>query len=642
MVSLTGSWDFDHIAIAAAFSPDVTRVAVTSRGRVLIYDIYTGQRLIDELGGHDFIEVMSVAFSPDGRTVAAGYDDTRIRLWDLETGKKVVEPLWGHSLTVGCLAFSLDGRFLVSGSEDGALCIWNARTGEMIREPVRPALWPWSLCFIPGNRLAIGWADEWTLTVYDMMSVTPLYKCIGHNRGVHSVSISPDGRLLASGSDDYTIRFWNPASGTPIGEPLKGHVGPVKSIRFSPDSRYIASGSTDCSIRIWDTVTRAPYGEPLHGHRDTVLDVAFTSDGKRLVSTSSEGAIKIWDVHSLQIGTETALIHETEPSPEQAILLTGAQESADMTDDLGILLDPEAEITSATTLEEIVSILSLRGCADMTYRLDLATCSEIAISSGGFGDIFRARLSDGTQVAIKTIRLRTGPQDQKILKVSRPTPSSPSQVLTRAQHAAREIYAWSKCKHPNVQPLLGLAMFRGRIGMIARWESNGNLSHYLEQRADVDRCALGNVLISQDGVAQLADFGNAKLQEYSLKFTETSTKEALSSRWAAPELFEGNRCSYATDVYALGMTILETITGDLPWTDKSERAIMFAITIKKACPERPEEYMPTNSAHGDTLWNLLRSCWEFEPEDRPISANVAQAVSEDLRYQEETAKLTIL
>ncbi|KAG8793491.1 hypothetical protein FRC12_002534 [Ceratobasidium sp. 428] len=566
MVSLIGSWEFDHIAIAATFSPDVTRVAVTSRGRVLIYDIYTGQRLVDEIGGHDFIEVMSVAFSPDGRTVAAGYDDTRIRLWDLETGKKLVEPLWGHSLTVGCLAFSLDGRFLVSGSEDGALCIWNARTGEMVREPVRPALWPWSLCFIPGNRLAIGWADEWTLTVYDMMSVTPLYKCIGHNRGVHSVSISPDGRLLASGSDDYTIRFWNPASGTPIGESLKGHLGPVKSIRFSSDSRYLASGSRDCSIRIWDTVTRAPYGEPLLGHRDTVLDVAFTSDGKRLVSTSSEGAVKIWDVHSLQIGTETAQIHETElastNSPEQAILLTGAQESADMTDELGILPEPEAEITSATTLEEIVSILSLRGCADMTYRLDLATCSEIPISSGGFGDIFRARLSDGTQVAIKTIRLRSGSQDQKILK-----------------HAAREIYAWSKCKHPNVQPLLGLAMFRGLIGMIARWESNGNLSHYLEQRADVDRCALstqiaeglsylhasgvvhgdlkgGNVLISQDGVAQLADFGNAKLQEYSLKFTDTSTKEALSSRWAAPELFEGNRCSYATDVYALGMVRL--------------------------------------------------------------------------------------
>ncbi|KAG8776341.1 hypothetical protein FRC12_000968, partial [Ceratobasidium sp. 428] len=320
MASLIGSWELDHGFITAAFSPDVTRVAVTNSGRILISDVYTGQRLVDEIGGHDFIEAWSLAFSPDGRTVAAGYDDTRIRLWDTETGKKVVEPLRRHALTVGCLAFSFDGRFLVSGSEDCAFRIWNARTGEMVREPVLPHLWPWSLCFIPGNRLAIGWADEWTLTVYDMISVTPLYKCIGHNRGVQSVSISPDGCLLASGSDDDTIRFWDPTTGTPIGEPLTGHLGPVKSIRFSPDSRYLASGSTDCSIRIWDTATKAPYGEPLLGHRGRVLDVAFTSDGKCLVSASSEGAVKTWDVHSLQIGTESRFSRTTinipsNPSP---------------------------------------------------------------------------------------------------------------------------------------------------------------------------------------------------------------------------------------------------------------------------------------------------------------------------------------
>ncbi|KAG8763242.1 hypothetical protein FRC12_008647 [Ceratobasidium sp. 428] len=98
-------------------------------------------------------------------------------------------------------------------------------------------------------------------------------------------------------------------------------------------------------------------------------------------------------------------------------------------------------------------------------------------------------------------------------------------------------------------------MFHGHIGMIARWESNGSLPQYVERRTDADRCMLSsqiaeglsylhasgvvhgdlkgaNVLISQDSVAQLADFGNAKLAEYTLKFTKTSTKEALSSRWA--------------------------------------------------------------------------------------------------------------
>ncbi|KAG8793501.1 hypothetical protein FRC12_002544 [Ceratobasidium sp. 428] len=610
---------------------------------ISIYDIFTGRRLIGGIGRYSDL-VQPLAFSPDGRTLAAGSDGPTICLWDTQTGNALVGPLRGHSVSLDCLAFSLDSRFLVSGSEDYTLRIWNARTGEMLRE-VRPHLWPWSLCFIHGNRLAVSWGDEWTITVYEMDSVTALFKCVGHGGIVHALSILPDGRLLASGSSDHTIRFWNPASGASIGEPLKGHLATVQSIRFSPDSRYITSGSIDRSIRMWDTETRAPFGEPLIGHLATVMDVAFTLDGKNLVSVDKEGTVKIWDVHSLQIGTEvlsvqagmTAHIHETEPtstdSPGQAISLIGAQDSAAMTDHREISLEPEAEITSATTPEQIVSRLSLRGCADMTHRLNLAACSEIPISSGGFGDIHRGRLNDGTRVAIKTIRLYDGSQDRKILK--------------KAQHAAHEIYAWSKCKHPNVQPLLGLAMFRGRIGMIARWESNGNLPQYLEQRADVDRCALSsqiseglsylhasgvihgdlkgvNVLISQDGVAQLADFGNAKLQEYSLKFTQTSTKEALSSRWAAPELFEDNPCNYATDVYALGMTILEAITGDVPWTEKSERAIMFAITMKRVCPERPETYIPSNSAHGDTLWALLKSCWEFEPEEPPSAANVAQ------------------
>ncbi|KAG8678175.1 hypothetical protein FRC09_020058, partial [Ceratobasidium sp. 395] len=78
----------------------------------------------------------------------------------------------------------------------------------------------------------------------------------------------------------------------------------------------------------------------------------------------------------------------------------------------------EAEVTSAATPQEIVSLLSLRGCADLTDELDMATCSERPISSGGFGDIYRCRLNNGTHVAIKTIRLYgdSSEQDRKILK----------------------------------------------------------------------------------------------------------------------------------------------------------------------------------------------------------------------------------
>ncbi|KAG8700559.1 hypothetical protein FRC09_005887 [Ceratobasidium sp. 395] len=280
------------------------------------------------------------------------------------------------------------------------------------------------------------------------------------------------------------------------------------------------------------------------------MDAAFTSGGNCLVSVYKDGAVKIWDLRGLGISTKTldARAGITAQGPEtevtsadfikQAVSESHIQDSVGMMNQLKVTTEPEADITSATTPEEIVLHLSLRGCANMTNQLDLVTCTERPISSGGFGDIYRGGLKDGTQIAIKTIRLYAGSseQDQKILK-----------------HAAHEVYTWSKCKHPNVQPLLGLVMFHGHIGMIARWESNGSLPQYLERRASADRCILSsqisegmsylhasgvvhgdlkgaNVLISQDGVAQLVDFGNAKLQEYTLKFTKTSTKEALSSR----------------------------------------------------------------------------------------------------------------
>ncbi|KAG8687059.1 hypothetical protein FRC09_013723, partial [Ceratobasidium sp. 395] len=643
MVSLISSWEAGHTVGAAGFSPDVTRVAVGSP--IWIYDTYTGRKLIGQLDGHTN-RIRTLTFSPDGRTLASGSEDNTLRLWDTETGTSLAGPLRGHTLAVISVIFSLDGRFVISGSNDYTVRVWDARTGETVGVPIRPALQARSLALMPGGRLATCGSDyDYNVTVCDIDSGAVLFDCTGHQAGVSSLLTSPNGRLLASGSFDHTIRFWDPASGQPIGQPLEGHTWEVILAGFSSDSRYLASSSDFDSIRIWDIETGRMCDEPLPSHKADVMDAAFTPDGNCLVSAYRDGAVKIWDIRSLCTSIEalnaragaTAQALDSEvtrlDSPKQAVSQPDIQTSADMINQLSLTTEPEAEITSATTPEEIVSLLSLRGCPNMTNRLDLATCTERPISSGGFGDIYRGGLKDGTQVAIKTIRLYVGSseQDQKILK-----------------HAAHEVYAWSKCKHPNVQPLLGLVMFQGHIGMIARWESNGSLPQYLERRADADRCTLSsqvaeglsylhasgvvhgdlkgaNVLVSQDGVAQLADFGNAKLEEYTLKFTKTSTKEALSSRWAAPELFEGSSCSYATDVYAHGMTILEAITGDVPWTGKSERAVMFAITIKRVCPERPETHIPSESEHGDTLWTLLKSCWEFEPEKRPSAANVAQA-----------------
>ena len=118
----------------------------------------------------------------------------------------------------------------------------------------------------------------------------------GHSDWVRSVAFSPDGQLLASGSDDNTIKLWQPGTGNQI-RTLTGHSNWVISVAFSPDGQLLASGSWDKTIKLWQPST----GEEictLTGHSDSVDSVAFSPDGQLLASDSDDKTIKIWQLSS--------------------------------------------------------------------------------------------------------------------------------------------------------------------------------------------------------------------------------------------------------------------------------------------------------------------------------------------------------
>ncbi|GAB4293343.1 MAG: hypothetical protein Fur0025_29580 [Oscillatoriaceae cyanobacterium] len=292
-----------------------TRDALSLRGYFILPEL-TAQGMVRRLGRGKILEV--IALKQELTIVIACGGAT---LFNLRTG----EALWEIDCPASSGAVSADGRMLALG-ENRDIYLWDLTTGQFLRQLTGHTSWVISVSFSPDGKYLASGSWDYTVRLWDVATGRSLRQLTRHIRNVTSVSFSPDGKTLASGSTDKTVRLWDMATGQQLRQ-LTGHKKDVYRVSFSPDGKYLASGSTDKTVRLWNVATGQELRQ-LTGHTESVSSVSFSPDGQTLASGSSDNTVQLWDVTTgrelLQFTGHIERVSSVSFSPDGKYLVSGS------------------------------------------------------------------------------------------------------------------------------------------------------------------------------------------------------------------------------------------------------------------------------------------------------------------------------
>ena len=296
----------------AIFSPNGRLLAATDGKIVSIWDSST-KRLIATFTPED--GVRDVAFSPDGRLLAtAGFGTAD--LWDTSSGRRLATLHHRGGSNVMAVAFSSNGHLLATASIDYTAGLWDVSSGQRLAT------------FTHTDEES---AESGGLTTH----------------GIFDVAFSPDSKLLATASEDYTAGLWDVSSGQRLA--ILSHRLLVTSVVFSPDGRLLATGSNDQTAVLWDPNTGQRLATLLHN--DSLTSVAFSPDGSLLVTASEDHTARIWEVptgHELIRVNHEKRVNMATFSPDGRLLATASEDGTACV----LLWPPEdliAEVQSSLT-----------------------------------------------------------------------------------------------------------------------------------------------------------------------------------------------------------------------------------------------------------------------------------------------------